>query len=165
MLQSKTTETIVGAFIAVGLGALLVLALRVSNLNLATFAGQNLYTLRAQFDNIGGLKVRSPVKMSGITIGRVADIVLDPASYTAIAVMEIEKRYHQIPDDTIAHIYTAGLLGEQYVSLEAGGSEQYFKAGALIVDTQSAVVLEQVIGQFLYSKAAEGGSETSKPAD
>jgi phospholipid/cholesterol/gamma-HCH transport system substrate-binding protein len=156
MLHTKTGETLVGAFIALGLGALLVLALRVSNLNLSTLGGDKGYDLRAKFENIGGLKVRSPVKMAGVTVGRVATVDIDPQSFEAIAVLHIAPRYNRIPSDTSAKIYTAGLLGEQYISLEPGGDETFLKGGDQITLTQSAVVLEQVIGQFLYSKAAGG---------
>jgi len=156
MLQSKTIETVVGLFVAIGLGALLVLAMRVSNLNLADFGNENGYEIRAKFDNIGGLKVRSPVKMAGVTVGRVAAIDIAKDTYEAIATLKIDKRYNQIPADTAANIYTAGLLGEQYVSLEPGGDENFLKAGDEITLTQSAVVLEQIIGQFLFEKAAEG---------
>jgi phospholipid/cholesterol/gamma-HCH transport system substrate-binding protein len=154
MLQSRAAEGIVGAFIAVGLGALLVLALQVSNLTLASLDGDAGYEIRAQFDNIGGLKVRSPVKMAGVTVGRVKAIELDRSTLTAVAVMRIGSEYNAIPADTIANIYTAGLLGEQYVGLEPGGSDETLKAGDVITQTQSAVVLEQMIGRLLYSKAA-----------
>lgn len=159
MLQSRAAEGIVGAFIAVGLGALLVLALQVSNLNLASLDGDAGYEIRAQFDNIGGLKVRSPVKMAGVTVGRVKAIELDRSSLTAVAVMRIGSEYNAIPADTIANIYTAGLLGEQYVGLEPGGSDETLKPGDVITQTQSAVVLEQMIGRLLYSKAAGEGEE------
>ncbi len=161
MLHSRTGETIVGFFVAIGLGALLVLALRVSNLNMGDFGGEQGYDVRARFDNIGGLKVRSPVKMAGVTIGRVAAVDIDPKSFEAIAVIKIKPQFNHIPKDTTAKIYTAGLLGEQYISLDPGGDEAFLKGGDEITLTQSAVVLEQVIGQFLYGKAAEGGAKDS----
>jgi len=153
MLHSKILETIVGLFIAIGLGALLVLALKVSNLSTLTGDGDT-YTIIAHFDNIGGLKVRSPVKMAGVRIGQVAAIDFDDETYEAVARLAILKKYDKIPTDTSASIYTSGLLGEQYVSLEPGGEEDYLKDGDAIKLSQSAVVLEKVIGQFLYDKAA-----------
>ena len=108
-----------------------------------------------KFDNIGGLKVRSPVKMAGVQIGRVAGIKLDSRTYQADVTLEIDRKYNKIPTDTSAKIYTAGLLGEQYISLEAGGDDEYLKQGGEITLVSNAVVLEQVISQFLYSKAAE----------
>lgn len=154
MPHSKAVEGTVGALIALGIGALLVLALQVSNLSLSSLSGDAGYEIRAQFDNIGGLKVRSPVKMAGVTVGRVQAIDLDSKTLEAVAVMRIEPQYNTIPADTIASIYTAGLLGEQYVGLQPGGSDENLKAGDLITQTQSAVVLEQMIGHLLYSKAA-----------
>jgi len=163
MMHSKWIETMVGAFVALGLGSLLVLTMRISNLSLASFGADSSYEIRAMFDNIGGLKVRSPVKMAGVTLGRVNAIDFDSKSYTAVAVLQIDKQFNRIPADTGANVYTAGLLGEQYISLEPGGSEEFLKGGDVITDTQSAVVFEQVIGQFLYGKAAEsGGNQDSK---
>ncbi len=152
MLHSKSLETIVGVFVAIGLGALLILAMKVSNLSsLGTAEG---YQILAKFDNIGGLKVRSPVKMAGVRVGQVSDITFDDESYEAVAVLNIDKTFSKIPLDTTANIYTSGLLGEQYVALEAGGDMEYMKEGDSVEITQSAVVLEQVIGQFLYDKAS-----------
>ncbi len=156
MLQSKAVETTVGMFVALGLAALFVLAMRVSNLSFASLGNDAFYELRAEFENIGALKVRSPVKIAGVTIGRVAAVEFDSNTYNAIVVLRIDKRYDRIPDDSGANIYTAGLLGEQYVGLTPGGSEEFLKAGAAITETQSAVVLEQLIGQFFFDKAAEG---------
>ncbi|MGH8511132.1 MAG: MlaD family protein, partial [Gammaproteobacteria bacterium] len=102
---------------------------------------------------------RSPVKMAGVTVGRVNAIEFDSTSYTAVAVLQIGKQFNQIPTDTGASVYTTGLLGEQYISLAPGGSEEFLKGGDVITDTQSAVVFEQVLGQFLYGKAAEGGGD------
>jgi phospholipid/cholesterol/gamma-HCH transport system substrate-binding protein len=156
MLQSKAVETTVGAFVAMGLAALFVLAMRVSNLSFASLGDDAYYEVRAEFENIGGLKVRSPVKMAGVTIGRVAAIEFDSNTYNAVVVMRIDKQYSRIPADSGANIYTAGLLGEQYIGLSPGGSEAFMAPGAVITQTQSAVVLEQLIGQFFYNKAAEG---------
>ncbi len=163
MFHSKLIETVVGLFVAMGLGALFLLTMQVSNLNLMTLGKEEGYEVRAKFENIGGLKVRAPVKMAGVLIGRVSDIEFDDKTYEAIAVMRINPRYDKIPADTTADIYTAGLLGEQYISLNPGGEETFLKDGDAITLTQSAVVLEQLIGQLLYEKAAgddrEGGGD------
>lgn len=157
MMQSKTTEIMVGIFVAAGLAALFMLAMKVSNL--ATFTDEKGYELTARFENVGGLKVRSPVTVAGVRIGRVAEIGFDSETYEAVVSLNISPHYNNLPTDTTGSIYTAGLLGEQYVSLEPGGEETYLKGGDEIRLTQSALVLEQVIGQFLFSKAAEGGGE------
>ena len=143
----------VGIFVAVGIAALLFLALKVGNLSSAHMS--ETYTLQAKFDNIGGLKVRGPVKSAGVVVGRVTDIRFDPASYEAVVSMNIDGRY-VFPRDTFAAIYTAGLLGEQYVGFDVGGDEGMLKPGDTISKTQSAVVLEKLISQFLFSKASEG---------
>jgi phospholipid/cholesterol/gamma-HCH transport system substrate-binding protein len=143
----------VGFFVALGLAALLFLALKVGNLSSAHLS--ETYALQAKFDNIGGLKVRGPVKSAGVVVGRISEIKFDPASYEAVVILNIDGRY-QFPKDTFASIYTAGLLGEQYVGLDVGGDEKMLKAGDTITKTQSAVVLEKMISQFLFSKAAEG---------
>ncbi len=111
--------------------------------------------LQAKFDNIGGLKVRGPVKSAGVLVGRITDIQFNPATYEAVVSMTIDGRY-RFPKDTFASIYTAGLLGEQYVGFDAGGDERMLQAGDTIAKTQSAVVLEKLISQFLFSKAADG---------
>lgn len=143
----------VGFFVALGVAAVLFLALKVGNLGSAHLS--DTYVLQAKFDNIGGLKVRGPVKSAGVLVGRIADIHFDPESYEAVVTMNIDGRY-RFPKDTFASIYTAGLLGEQYVGLDVGGAEQMLKPGEVIAKTQSAVVLEKLISQFLFNKAAEG---------
>ncbi len=143
----------VGFFVLLGIAALMFLALKVGNLSSAHMA--ETYVLEAKFDNIGGLKVRGPVKSAGVVVGRIADIKFDAGTYEAVVLMTIDGRY-QFPKDTFASILTAGLLGEQYVGLDAGGEEKMLKAGDRIVKTQSAVVLEKLISQFLFSKAADG---------
>jgi len=143
----------VGFFVALGIAALLFLALKVGNLSSAHMS--ETYVLQAKFDNIGGLKVRGPVKSAGVVVGRIADIKFDPASYEAVVTLNVDGRY-QFPKDTFASIYTAGLLGEQYVGLDVGGDEKMLQAGDTIAKTQSAVVLEKMISQFLFSKAADG---------
>ncbi len=145
----------VGFFVVVGFAALLFLALRVGNLSSANFV--ETYPLSAKFDNIGGLKVRGPVKSAGVVVGRVAEISFDAQSYEAVVTMMIDGRY-KFPKDTFASILTAGLLGEQYIGLDAGGDEKMLKAGDLVAKTQSAVVLEKLIGQFMFNKASEGSS-------
>ncbi|HSG75777.1 MAG TPA: outer membrane lipid asymmetry maintenance protein MlaD [Burkholderiales bacterium] len=144
----------VGVFVAIGLGALLFLALKVGNL--ASFSTAETYRVEARFSNIGGLKVRAPVKSAGVVVGRVADIGFDSKSYEAVAIFTIDSRY-RFPRDTSAKILTSGLLGEQYIGLEAGADERTLKDGERLRLTQSAVVLENLIGQFLFNKAAEGG--------
>jgi phospholipid/cholesterol/gamma-HCH transport system substrate-binding protein len=144
----------VGVFVAVGFAALLFLALKVGNL--ATFSTDQPYQVHAKFANIAGLKVRGPVKSAGVVVGRVDQIQFDNERFRARVVMNIDKRY-QFPQDSSVSILTSGLLGEQYVGVEAGGDSQNIKEGGTFKLTQSAVVLEKLIGQFLYSKAAEGG--------
>lgn len=141
----------VGFFVALGLAALLFLALKVGNLS-STDVGDT-YALQARFDNIGGLKVRAPVKSSGVVVGRVGEIRFDAENYVALVSMQIDKRY-QFPRDTFATINTSGLLGEQYVGFEVGGDPEMFKAGDIMKKTQSAVVLEKLISQFMFDKAA-----------
>jgi phospholipid/cholesterol/gamma-HCH transport system substrate-binding protein len=121
---------------------------------------QPTYTITARFDNIGGLKPRAPVKSAGVVVGRIADIRFDDTTYQATVTMTLERSY-QFPKDSSAKILTSGLLGEQYVGLEAGGSDQMLAQGNMITQTQSAVVLENLISQFLYNKAADGGKDES----
>ncbi len=143
----------VGFFVAIGIAAVLFLALKVGNLSSSRLS--DTYELYAKFDNIGGLKVRGPVKSAGVVIGRIADIKFDSTTYEAVVTMNIDGRY-QFPKDTFASINTAGLLGEQYVGFDVGGDEKMLKAGDTISKTQSAVVLEKLISQFMFSKAADG---------
>ena len=144
----------VGMFVAAGLAALFMLAMKVSNLT--EFNDDTGYTVTAEFSNVGGLKVRSPVTMAGVRVGRVAGITLDPKTYNAKVSINMYPQFNDIPVDTSASIFTAGLLGEQYIGLEPGAEDEFLKNGSVIHLTQPALVLEQVIGQFLYSKAAEG---------
>ena len=147
----------VGIFVAIGIAALFVLALKVGNAG-TTFNTGATYHVSAEFDNIGGLKERAPVKSSGVVVGRVEDIQFDGKKFIARVMMSIDQRY-EFPKDTSVSILTSGLLGEQYVGLEAGGDSAMLKDGDTMKLTQSAVVLEKLIGQFLYNKAAEGGSK------
>jgi phospholipid/cholesterol/gamma-HCH transport system substrate-binding protein len=142
----------VGAFVLAGIAALLVLALKVGNATTYNVSGS--YTLIAEFDNIGGLKTRAPIKGSGVVVGRVEDIQFDTERFVARVTFAIDKRY-QFPKDTFASILTSGLLGEQYIGLSAGGDSVILKDGDVITQTQSAVVLEELIGRFLFDKAAE----------
>src|SRR5262245_45178856 len=150
----KGIETLVGAFVLVGFIAFVFLALKAANL--ASFSTGATYQLTARFDNIGGLKVRAPVKSAGVTVGRVVGISLDTKSYQGLVTIELDRRF-EFPRDTSAKIQTAGLLGDQYVGLEPGGDDKNLAAGDNIKMTQSAVVLENLIGQLLYNKAAESG--------
>jgi len=140
---------------AAGFVAFFFLAMQVSNLS-AGASGEG-FPVKARFDNIGSLKIRSPVTMAGVRVGRVSAIEFDLTTYEAVVTLNIESSYETIPDDTFAKIFTAGLLGEQYIGLDPGGSEAYLQAGSEITLTQSALVLEEIIGQFLFSKAEEGG--------
>lgn len=159
MRNSRLLEIGVGVFVLAGLGALVFLALKVSNI--AAFQQTAGYNVIARFQNIGGLKVRAPVTLAGVPIGRVADIGIDPKTFEARVVLTISNKYASLPEDTSASIFTAGLLGEQYIGLQPGGMEQTLKPGDEIMLTQSAVVLEQLISQFLFNKASgasEGGA-------
>jgi phospholipid/cholesterol/gamma-HCH transport system substrate-binding protein len=151
-MSRKLLDLWVGFFVVFGFSAVLFLALRVGNMSSASFA--DTYQLTARFDNIGGLKVRGPVKSAGVVVGRVTDIRFDPQSYEALVTVTIDSRY-QFPKDTFASILTAGLLGEQYIGLDAGGDEKMLKTGDTFMKTQSAVVLEKLISQFMFNKASE----------
>jgi len=154
-MEKTTLDLWVGIFVAAGCAALIVLALKVGNLG-SSFGGGDTYILKASFENIGGLKVRAPVKSAGVVVGRVNEIRFDTGTYQAVVDMSIDSRY-KFPKDTFAKVLTSGLLGEQYVGLTAGGDEAMLKGGDKIMKAESAVVLENLIGQFLYDKAAEGG--------
>jgi phospholipid/cholesterol/gamma-HCH transport system substrate-binding protein len=156
-MDRTTLDLWVGIFVAAGCAALIVLALKVGNLS-GSFGGGDTYTLKASFENIGGLKVRAPVKSAGVVVGRVADIKFDTRSYQAVVDMSIDSRYH-FPKDTFAKVLTSGLLGEQYIGLSAGGDEAMLGNGDRIMKAESAVVLENLIGQFLYDKAAGDGGK------
>lgn len=154
-MERSTVDLWVGMFVVAGIAALVILALKVGNLS--TYNGGESYQLEAYFSNIGGLKPQASIKSAGVLVGRVTAISLDTERYEAKVTMSIDQRY-QFPVDTFANILTAGLLGEQYIGLVPGGDEQYLKAGDVVKQTQSAVVLEDLIGKFLYSKA-EGTPE------
>ncbi|HEX4985610.1 MAG TPA: outer membrane lipid asymmetry maintenance protein MlaD [Burkholderiales bacterium] len=155
-MQRTTLDLWVGIFVTAGVAALFVLALKVGNASSVSVSDG--YRVIAEFDNIGGLKVRAPVKSAGVVVGRVEAIALDTRTFRANVALRIDKRY-PFPKDSSASILTAGLLGEQYVGMDGGGDEQNLKDGDHIKITQSAIVLEKVIGQFLYGKAAETGTQ------
>ena len=155
-MNRTTLDLWVGVFVAMGLGALLFLALKVGNM--ASASSGDTYAIQAKFDNIGGLKVRGAVKSAGVVVGRVAEIRFDPEAYVAVVTMNLDARY-KFPRDTFATINTSGLLGEQYIGFEVGGDTAMLKAGDTIKKTQSAVVLEKLISQFMFNKAAEDGGK------
>lgn len=155
MTYRRNVELLVGAFMALGIVALFFLAMQVSNLSLSS--GPDGYRLTAHFSNVGSLKVRAPVTMAGVRIGRVEAMSFDKKTYQAVVTMRIDPGIDAIPEDTFANIFTSGLLGEQYIGLEPGGSSDYLRDGDQIANTQSALVLEQMIGQFLFKKAGESG--------
>jgi phospholipid/cholesterol/gamma-HCH transport system substrate-binding protein len=153
MQTTHTQDTLVGLFVASGIAGLFFLALQVSNLS--SFTERDSYTVIARFDNSGGLKVKSPVSAAGVKIGQVSAISFDPVSFKSVVHLSIDAKYDKLPDDTTASIFTAGLLGEQYVSLEPGGSEDYLHNNSEIDITQPAIILEKAIGQFLFKSAEE----------
>jgi phospholipid/cholesterol/gamma-HCH transport system substrate-binding protein len=155
-MKRTTVDLWVGVFVTAGVIALLTLALKVGNAT--TVSASHGYSVFAEFDNIGGLKVRAPVKSAGVVVGRVEGIVLDQQKFMANVKIRIDNHY-KFPKDTTAAILTSGLLGEQYIGLEAGGDTANLAQGDRIKLTQSAVVLEKLIGQFLYGKAAEGNAK------
>jgi phospholipid/cholesterol/gamma-HCH transport system substrate-binding protein len=155
-MSTRITETLVGLFVLLGFAALLFLALQAANLG--NFSTEDSYRLAARFDNIGGLKVRAPVRSAGVTVGRVTAITLDGKTYQGVVSMDIRNSF-QFPKDSSAKILTAGLLGDQYVGLEPGADEKNLAPGTTITQTQSALVLENLIGQVLFNMAGEAGSE------
>ncbi|MFZ6744950.1 outer membrane lipid asymmetry maintenance protein MlaD [Undibacterium sp. JH2W] len=158
-MQKKSLDFWVGLFVLLGAAALLFLALKAGNLSSLSF--EQTYTVTARFDNIGGLKPRAAVKSAGVVIGRVSEIKFDDKTYQATVVLALEKRY-KFPKDSSIKILTAGLLGEQYIGLSAGSKDEILAAGDRITFTQDAIVLENLISQFLFSKAAEGNTEEKK---
>jgi phospholipid/cholesterol/gamma-HCH transport system substrate-binding protein len=157
MMTRKELDLWVGIFAVIGIGAMLFLSLKVANL--ASFSTADTYQIQAKFENIGSLKVRAPVKSAGVVVGRVSGIHFDNESFEAVVTLNIDGRF-KFPKDSSAKIMTSGLLGEQYISLSPGGDSANLNNGDTLKLTQSAVVLENLIGQFLYNKAAEG--ETKK---
>jgi len=152
-MQRKSLDVWVGLFVLLGVAALMFLALKAGNMSSLSFS--KTYPVTAKFDNIGGLKPQAPVRGAGVVVGRVADISFDDKTYQAKVTLNMQVDY-KFPKDSSAKILTAGLLGEQYVGIEAGGDTNWLAAGDKIARTQSATVLEDLINQFIYSKAAEG---------
>ena len=155
-LNRSALDLWVGTFVAIGIGAILFLALKVGNL--ISFGSTPGYRLEARFDNIGGLKLRASVKAAGVVVGRVERIRLDPTTYQAIVTVKIDEGY-QFTADTIASILTSGLLGDVYIGLDAGGDTKMLADGGKLAKTQSGIVLEKLIGQFLFDKAATGSGK------
>lgn len=162
-MDRKFVEMWVGVFVAAGLAAIAMLAFKVGNLSAGDVA--NAYRVTAQFDNIGGLRTKAPVTLAGVRIGRVSDIVIDKERYRATVELSIEGHYDNLPTDSSASILTSGLLGDQYIGLEPGGSEDNLKDGDQIITTTSALVLEKLIGQFLFGKASEDAAPNTMPAN
>jgi phospholipid/cholesterol/gamma-HCH transport system substrate-binding protein len=156
-MHRKSVDVWVGLFVLLGLAALLFLALKAGNMSTLSF-GQT-YAVTGKFDNIGGLKPQAPVKSAGVVVGRVGDIKFDDKTYQALVTLELESGY-KFPKDSSLKILTAGLLGEQYIGIVAGGDEKNLANGDRIMSTQSAAVLEDLINQFIYSKAADGKEES-----
>ncbi len=155
-MERTTIDLWFGAFVTAGFVALLVLALKAGNLGAER--AKETYLVEARFDNIGGLKVRAPVRSAGVLVGRVQDIHFDNERFQASVMLALDRRY-KFPKDTSASIFTSGLLGESYIGLEAGGDPKHLAAGDRITITQSAIVIERLIGQFLFSKAQEDGGK------
>jgi phospholipid/cholesterol/gamma-HCH transport system substrate-binding protein len=152
-MHRKSIDVWVGLFVLLGLASLLFLALKAGNMSTISFS--KTYAVTAKFDNIGGLKPQAPVKSAGVVVGRVGDIGFDDKTYQAVVRLDLQPSY-KFPKDSSLKILTAGLLGEQYVGIEPGGDTQNLANGDRITHTQSATVLEDLINQFIYSKAAEG---------
>ena len=154
-MGKRGIESLVGLFVLLGMLGLVFLALQAANLG--SMGSGDTYPVQARFDNIGGLKARAPVRTAGVVVGRVKSIQLDPKTFQGLVVMDIESGY-QFPKDTAAKILTSGLLGDQYIGLEPGGDDKNLDTGELVAQTQSAVVLENLIGQFITGKAADAGT-------
>ncbi len=157
MRQTRAVELGTGLFALLGVGALFFLVTQTTGSD--DFSAADVYEVTARFENVGSLKKRAPVAMSGVTIGRVTDIQFDPELLNAVVTLVIDSRYSQIPDDSDASILTAGLLGSQYIGLQAGGSDIYLEDGSEILFTQSAIVLENLIGKFLVNAGSSGSED------
>lgn len=158
-MARRNIEILVGLFVLLGALALVFVALKAANLT--SFSNADSYTLQARFDNIGGLKPRAPVRSAGVVVGRVTSIALDPKSFQGVVTLDVDKRF-QFPKDSAAKILTSGLLGDQYIGLEPGGDDKNLQPGDTVAQTQSAVVLENLIGQFLTGKAADAGAASGE---
>ena len=150
-MGQRQTEIVIGFFILIGFAAIAILAVQVSNISES--AERETYSVTAHFDNIGGLRVKSPVKMGGVLIGRVSDIHLDKKTLSPVVTMAIFREFNELPTETSAAILTAGLLGEQFMSLSPGGDDLYLMDGDRIYDTQSALIIEELIGKFLFNES------------
>lgn len=157
MRQSRSVEIWVGLFVVAGLAALFVLAMKVSNFSALNSGGT--YEITSSFDNVSGLKVRAPVTVAGVRVGRVTGISLDKQTFEAVVSMDIGDKYNMLPRDSIAGVYTAGLLGEKYIGIKPGIDEAVVKNGGSIKGGQSSLILENLIGKFLFNKASEGKSK------
>lgn len=157
MRQTRAVELGTGLFALLGVGALFFLVTQTTGSD--DFSAADVYEVTARFENVGSLKKRAPVAMSGVTIGRVTDIQFDPELLNAVVTLVIDSRYSRIPDDSDASILTAGLLGSQYIGLQAGGSDIYLEDGSEILFTQSAIVLENLIGKFLVNAGSSGSED------
>ncbi len=155
MRQTRAVEFGTGLFVLMGMGALFFLTTQATGGD--DFSATDVFEVQARFENVGSLKRRAPVAMAGVTIGRVTDIVFDPNTLDALVTFVIDSQYDQIPDDSDASILTSGLLGSQYVGMQAGGSDLYLEEGSEILFTQSAIVLENLIGKFLVKDSGDGG--------
>ena len=161
MLSRNTLELWVGLFVAAGILALAMLAFKVGNLTSAEVMDG--YQVAANFDNVGGLKVKAAVTMAGVRVGRVSGISFDNEKYQARVIMDIDGRYKNIPKDSSASILTSGLLGDQYIGIEPGGDEAYLASGDTFLRTQSALVLEKLVGQVIFNKANESAPPDNAP--
>ena len=157
MQQTRSVELGTGLFVLLGLSALFFLTTQTTGRN--DFSSSDAYEVTARFDNVGSLKNRAPVSMSGVTIGRVKSVVFDPQGLEAVVTFMIDARFDQIPDDSDASILTSGLLGSQYIGLQPGGSEFYLEAGSEIQFTQSAIIIENLISKYLFSQSSDSGSQ------
>jgi len=152
-MNTRKAEISVGLFLIAGIAALVMLAIKVSNISEASIS--ETYQLTAKFDDIGGLKVRSPIRMGGVLIGRISNISLDKKYLTPVVTLSIFNQYNNLPTEISASILTAGLLGEQYLALSPGGDEEILEDGDEIEDTQSALIIEELIGQFLFNDSSD----------
>ena len=157
MRQTRSVEIGTGLFVLLGMSSLFFLTTQTTGGD--DFKAESVYTVEARFENIGSLRTRAPVTMSGVTIGRVTEVSFDPVSLEAVVKFVVDGKYDQIPDDSDASILTSGILGSQYIGLQAGGSDMYLEDGSEILFTQSAIVLENLIGKFLVN-AGSGDKES-----
>lgn len=157
MQQTRAVEIGTGLFVLLGLAALFFLTTQTTGSD--NFSGEDTYEVSARFENVGSLKDRAPVAMSGVTIGRVKSVEFDPAELNAIVIFEIDSKFDQIPEDSDASILTAGLLGSQYIGLQVGGSEFYLEEGSEIQFTQSAIVIENLISKYLFNNSSDSDAK------